>query len=102
MEGKTARGASSPAKPALTMPEPLSTTRAHESSSHILLGNKLFGQDLENKYFIKKIWIFNLITCDSTSINKNIAANYRLSNSYIFVIHNFSLKAKTICLVSLR
>ena len=37
MEGKTARGASSPAKPALHMPEPLSTTRAATSSSHILL-----------------------------------------------------------------
>jgi len=36
MEGKTARGASSPAKPALHMPEPLSTTRAATSSSHIL------------------------------------------------------------------
>ena len=37
MEGKTARGASSPAKPALHMPEPLSTTRAAASSSHILV-----------------------------------------------------------------
>merc|ERR1712156_259395 len=36
MEGKTALGASSPAKPALHMPEPLSTTRAAVSSSHIL------------------------------------------------------------------
>ena len=36
MEGKTALGASSPAKPALHMPEPLSTTRAAASSSHIL------------------------------------------------------------------
>lgn len=33
MEGKTARGASSPAKPALHMPEPLSTTSAAMSSS---------------------------------------------------------------------
>ena len=33
MDGKTARGASSPAKPALHMPEPLSTTRAATSSS---------------------------------------------------------------------
>jgi hypothetical protein len=45
MEGKTARGASSPANPALHMPEPLSTTRAATSSSHILTdfckGNKL-------------------------------------------------------------
>merc|ERR1712127_826620 len=36
MEGKTARGASSPANPALHMPDPLSTTRAATSSSHIL------------------------------------------------------------------
>ena len=35
-EGKTARGASSPAKPALTMPEPLSHTRAATSSSAML------------------------------------------------------------------
>lgn len=37
MDGKTARGASSPAKPALHIPEPLSTTKAATSSSHILL-----------------------------------------------------------------
>ena len=36
MDGKTALGASSPAKPALHMPEPLSTTRAATSSSAIL------------------------------------------------------------------
>jgi hypothetical protein len=35
MDGKTARGASSPANPALHIPEPLSTTRAATSSSHI-------------------------------------------------------------------
>ena len=34
--GKTARGASSPAKPAFTMPEPLSHTRAATSSSAIV------------------------------------------------------------------
>merc|ERR1712015_353166 len=36
-EGNTARGASSPAKPALTMPDPLSITNAaaSSSSSHI-------------------------------------------------------------------
>lgn len=38
MEGKTARGASSPAKPALHMPEPLSTTRAAISSSMVSCG----------------------------------------------------------------
>ena len=36
MDGKTALGASSPANPALHIPEPLSTTRAAASSSHIL------------------------------------------------------------------
>mmetsp|Transcript_11146 Transcript_11146/g.12772 ORF Transcript_11146/g.12772 Transcript_11146/m.12772 type:complete len:103 (+) Transcript_11146:750-1058(+) len=35
MDGKTARGASSPANPALHIPEPLSTTRACTSSSPI-------------------------------------------------------------------
>ena len=37
MEGNTARGASSPAKPALHIPEPLSTTKAATSSSAILV-----------------------------------------------------------------
>lgn len=36
MEGKTARGASSPANPALQRPEPLSQTRAVVSSSHMV------------------------------------------------------------------
>lgn len=40
IEGKTARGASSPAKPALTKPEPLSHTRAVVSSSSHILGRK--------------------------------------------------------------
>lgn len=38
MDGKTARGASSPANPALTRPEPLSHTRAVVSSSSHMLG----------------------------------------------------------------
>lgn len=37
MDGKTARGASSPAKPALHIPEPLSTTNGATSWSHIFL-----------------------------------------------------------------
>ena len=36
MDGNTALGASSPAKPALHIPEPLSTTKAATSSSHML------------------------------------------------------------------
>ena len=38
MDGKTALGASSPENPALHMPDPLSTTSAAVSSSHILVG----------------------------------------------------------------
>ena len=37
MEGKTALGASSPAKPALHIPDPLSTTKPATSSSHIMI-----------------------------------------------------------------
>jgi hypothetical protein len=37
MDGNTARGASSPAKPALHIPLPLSITRAATSSSHIVV-----------------------------------------------------------------
>ena len=47
MDGKTARGASSPAKPALHMPEPLSTTNAATSSSHILLRTVQTGERRE-------------------------------------------------------
>jgi len=36
MDGKTALGASSPAKPALHMPDPLSMTKAAISSSHMM------------------------------------------------------------------
>lgn len=54
MEGKTARGASSPANPALTKPEPLSHTRAVvSSSSHMIRlywgGLKFEGWDRNNR-----------------------------------------------------
>lgn len=50
MEGKTARGASSPAKPALQSPEPLSQTRAVVSSSHMVgLGEAGAQGDLGEK-----------------------------------------------------
>ena len=51
MEGNTALGASSPAKPALHMPDPLSMTRAATSSSHMLVdlesydGNKIRSEN---------------------------------------------------------
>ena len=38
MEGKTALGASSPANPALHIPDPLSMTKAATSSSHMMEG----------------------------------------------------------------
>lgn len=45
MEGKTALGASSPAKPAFTRPEPLSHTRAVvSSSSHMLVSVREEGK----------------------------------------------------------
>ena len=48
MDGKTERGASSPANPALHMPDPLSTTRATISSSPIILdGVDRAGSELE-------------------------------------------------------
>lgn len=43
MDGKTARGASSPANPALTSPEPLSHTRAVVSSSSHMFACFLAG-----------------------------------------------------------
>lgn len=48
MEGNTALGASSPAKPAFTRPEPLSHTRAVvSSSSHMVASVKTVGQEVE-------------------------------------------------------
>lgn len=47
MEGKTARGASSPANPALHIPDPLSTTSAAISSSMAELRR---GKENDNKY----------------------------------------------------
>ena len=74
IEGKTARGASSPAKPALHMPDPLSTTRAATSSSHILSGcwsagkvvmnfrnEQVFSTNEECKFSIFKKWETSII-----------------------------------------
>ena len=49
MDGNTARGASSPANPALTSPEPLSHTSAVVSSSSHMIGLVLGGLLLEEK-----------------------------------------------------
>lgn len=49
MDGNTARGASSPAKPALHIPEPLSTTRAWTSSSAISNYDRLFSKSSARK-----------------------------------------------------
>ncbi|KAK3912572.1 D-alanine--D-alanine ligase [Frankliniella fusca] len=48
MDGKTARGASSPAKPALHMPDPLSTTSAATSSSHMFVVSISNGKVIDN------------------------------------------------------
>jgi hypothetical protein len=55
MEGNTARGASSPAKPALTMPEPLSHTIALISASSAA-GGRRGGKraEFELNYHIRK------------------------------------------------
>eukprot|EP00953_Heterococcus_sp_UTEX-ZZ885_P039745 20360-Heterococcus_DN1.PRE.2 len=50
MEGKTALGASSPAKPALHMPLPLSTTSACTSSSACSRGEE------ESETVLQKVW----------------------------------------------
>lgn len=50
MEGKTARGASSPANPALHIPEPLSTTSAAISSSMAELWRATEGGNLLKKH----------------------------------------------------
>lgn len=47
MEGNTALGASSPANPAFTRPEPLSQTRAVVSSSSHMLEGSGGGEDCE-------------------------------------------------------
>lgn len=49
MEGNTALGASSPANPAFTRPEPLSQTRAVVSSSSHMLASSGGGDDGEFK-----------------------------------------------------
>ena len=56
IDGKTALGASSPAKPALHMPEPLSTTRAAESSSHIL---PMFCAQIQSLVLKSRVWCSN-------------------------------------------
>ncbi len=48
MEGNTALGASSPAKPAFTRPEPLSHTRAVvSSSSHMMASVRDEGREIK-------------------------------------------------------
>jgi hypothetical protein len=49
MLGKTARGASSPAKPALHIPEPLSTTKAAISSICVCLRLRLVRKEWNKK-----------------------------------------------------
>lgn len=49
MDGKTARGASSPANPALTRPEPLSHTKAVVSSSSHMFRLFCLGSSVPDK-----------------------------------------------------
>ena len=52
MDGKTALGASSPAKPALTMPEPLSHTSAETSASSAMF--IYFASFFTSFYFLQR------------------------------------------------
>lgn len=61
MEGNTARGASSPAKPALHIPDPLSTTRAAISSSIFWIEKQKGG--MKGGYCLK------LMLCDSYGLH---------------------------------
>ena len=66
MDGKTALGASSPAKPALHMPEPLSTTRAATSSSAIL--------DLN---YFQQIIVKKMRLCHTTTVDLGLKQKSR-------------------------
>ena len=67
MDGKTALGASSPANPALHIPEPLSTTRAAASSSHILI---LFYHRVLRELRCKCLGVLAFISMQSRSIKE--------------------------------
>lgn len=71
MDGNTALGASSPANPALHIPEPLSTTRAATSSSHMI--SVLFSRNKKIKIKIRLIVDYDDVseTNDEKSIKKN-------------------------------
>ena len=61
MEGKTALGASSPAKPALTRPEPLSHTSAVCSSSSE--SDMIYDSEIVMNVIFKNIIVLLLTTC---------------------------------------
>lgn len=98
MDGKTARGASSPANPALTRPEPLSHTRAVvSSSSHMfglywtgLLKNRqdgdtgkilvcVFQQDIHENAPFHSVYISILSAESSSTISSNIKLYQEIS-----------------------
>lgn len=71
MEGKTARGASSPAKPALHIPEPLSTTRAVVStSSHMVDGGSEVLKKMIDRLFCIHAIVYRFIKHNHNE-NKN-------------------------------
>ena len=75
IDGNTALGASSPAKPALHMPEPLSTTNAATSSSHIL---SVYW------FYERRKKIVNLIGCLIDMICNNLNESYSFYNFFVF------------------
>merc|ERR1712121_246831 len=60
IEGNTALGASSPANPALHIPDPLSTTRAATSSSHILISLYYLRARIEMLITVFTVWRFSI------------------------------------------
>lgn len=83
MDGKTARGASSPAKPALHIPEPLSTTKAATSSSHILA-----------------VWVLNLENNNEKEIvNLRLYGTWRIRNKTFSRVYNNTNKGRIVPIV---
>lgn len=80
MEGKTALGASSPAKPAFTRPEPLSHTRAVvSSSSHMLASGEEEGEEQKEFRSLNQIHSVIYDVCDR---------NYIQSRAFLFLVRS--------------
>lgn len=94
MEGKTARGASSPAKPAFTRPEPLSHTRAVVSSSSHMVSAGVLDEDQTH------VWTFCKHPCQFVCIPARV-----MFSLHDFIINHIDLKqwlCDLMCMTSLH